>query len=132
MPRRNNRKHYKNEGKLGFDPNKYISGNGKKPMSPSPPKYAVCVSYENRPAANRHKAQKCTTKKRRAMKEIRQLERKADQVKVPQTHKTNNYASLETSQIVSTASCAQPAMAQITIKSIIGGIKHWIKTVLPA
>ena len=125
MPRRNNRRHYRQEGELGFNPKKYITGNGYHPVSA--PKYAVCVSYENRPAANRHKARNYTAKKRRAMQEIRQLERKAEQIMLPES--SAPVQPVTPISLPATKAAVSP-QSHNTIISIIGGIKNWIKAIL--
>ena len=100
MPRRNNRKRYKGEGTLGFNPYKYISGSG----------YGSCYGFNSgngsvrtfgrsgigragsispdvqriaradKPCSDRHKAHSYTQKKRRAMNEIRQMSKSAEKV----------------------------------------------------
>ena len=125
MPRRNNRRHYRHEGELGFNPKKYITGSGYRPASL--PKYAVCISYENRPAANRHKAQNYTAKKRRAMQEIRQLERKTEQIVLLES---NSHTQTITPIRLPVTQADESQQPHNIIISIIGGIKNWIKAIL--
>lgn len=120
MPRRNNRKHYKHEGELGFNPNKYITGSA---YHTNKPKYAVCVSHKSRPAANRHKARACSIKKKRALTQIWEMEQRAERVCLPED------AAPQTTELTLNASRDQEESA-ISIHSIIGGINHWIRTIL--
>ncbi|MBQ9662000.1 MAG: hypothetical protein IJV40_02470 [Oscillospiraceae bacterium] len=122
MPRRNKQRHYKHEGELGFNPRKYIAGSG---YRSGPSRYAVCIETESRPASNRHKAQKATARKRRAISEVYQMEKAANQVQIPQTHKANNYASEENS-----VQRPSPVATQNNRNTIIGGIKNWIRKIL--
>lgn len=74
MPRRNNRKRYKGEGKLGFNPNKYIGKAGSAGCSgPSPG--IQRVSTVSRPSSNRHKAHSDNKRKRRAREQLRQIQK---------------------------------------------------------
>lgn len=79
MPRHNNRKHYSNEGKLGFDPMKYIG------MHPSRngQTYRYPMRMEKKSDKNRfdrHKAHAPTKKQRRALAEIKQMHKNAELV----------------------------------------------------
>lgn len=142
MPRHNNRKHYPNEGKLGFNLEKYISKPGERPRHHSgysPVQLAQRVSYEPRPAQNRHKARSLTKKKRRAMEEVRRMQQTAQRVRT--TMKRPRYLQVDTPCTAPASS--RPSMTTIQSApvvtnlitsaqpiSIIGGIKKWLKKTL--
>ena len=80
MPRRNNRKRYKGEGYLGFNPNKYIgktvtadrtgdSSRANTALTPSIQR----VAFVSRPHYERHKAHSDNRRKRRAMESLRKM-----------------------------------------------------------
>ena len=152
MPRHNNRKRYPNEGKLGFNPEKYISKPGERPRhhsNYSPVQLAQRVSYEPRPAQNRHKARSLTRKKRRAMEEVRRMQQTAERVRIPARRRPAVNAQNSASQPVQAPAytvsphptlrptcapdahtCAPDKSTTITNAqptSIFGGIKEWLK-----
>ena len=87
MPRRNNRKHHKNEGSLGFNPDKYISrpgGGYSAPMKNTQRRISMNliqkIEYENKPSHYRHKAHSYNRRKSRAMNEIKRMQQSAARV----------------------------------------------------
>ena len=130
MPRRNNRKRYRHEGELGFNPDKYISGSGHYHHTPQRP--IVCTERTSRPAANRHKARNKTAKYRRAWNDISQMQQTADRVKMPQSLPLEMRTPVKLEQKQPTAGAAVATDTQKTITTIIGGIKKWIRTILHA
>lgn len=83
MPRRNNRKRLKREGTLGFNQEKYIDkvSYGHKISYGHGTKLDICfIERADRPYYDRHKAHSYTRKTRRAMNEIRQMNKTTDKV----------------------------------------------------
>lgn len=145
MPRRNNRKHYRNEGRLGFNPDKYISKPGDSSHHHhsrySPAQLAQSVSRDSRPSPNRHKARSVTRKKRRAMEEIRRMQQTAERVKTttsqPRRSPVNtpsvasshpSVATIQSAPVVST--CPTNPATNTSPTSIFGGIKKWLRKAL--
>ncbi len=121
MPRRNRRKHYPNEGRLGFNPNKYISGSGYH-ASNGQPRYAVRTESAPKPASDRHKARSCTKKKRRAMEEVYRIQESAGKVILPRNPKTTEQQSA--------VDLMKPTEWEENKITIFGGIRNWLKKTL--
>ena len=118
MPRGNRRKHYPNEGRLGFNPNKYISGSGYHAPK-GQPRYAVRTDSALKPTSDRHKARSCTKKKRRAMEEVYRMQESAGKVILPRTDEQ-----------LSAAEQMKPTEWEENKITIFGGIRNWLKRIL--
>lgn len=140
MPRHNNRKHYRNEGRLGFNPDKYISKPGdcsRHYIRYSPAQLAQSVSHDSRPSPNHHKARSVTRKKRRAMEEIRRMQQTAERVKTtisqPRRSPVNTPSVASSNPSVATIQSAPVVRSSPTNTSptsIFGGIKKWLRKAL--
>ena len=147
MPRRNNRKRYKGEGTLGFNPYKYISGSGCGNRSTCASGWSGTgcagsispdiqrIARANKPCSDRHKAHSYTRKKHRAMNEIRQMSKSAERVCASLSAQTPiPTPGISPESAVSEPMIREPAVyepvADSTVKptiTILGGIKEWLK-----
>lgn len=153
MPRRNRRKRCPNEGRLGFNPEKYIS----RPDATNAPNASAAVhlaqkvSYEPRSSQNRHKARSLTRKKQRALEEVRRMERTAERVvistKTPRRssvniHRSSDCSPQSTGRPLPQSTALPPAIPQAHHEAhpvpthsnqtfhFFRGIKKWLKRIL--
>ena len=89
MPRKNNRKHYEYEDRLGFNPNRYLASSHRNRSYGSTDihsavkaaqaaKRARRMLYDTKPSLDRHKARSSNRRKRRGFYMIRKMQRSAD------------------------------------------------------
>ena len=146
MPRRNNRKRLKREGSLGFNPSKYIgkaAGNGGAGTFASRSAeleaceaceaceiYEICINDRSeKPYYDRHKAHSYSQKQRRAMNDIRRMQKSAEKVRVfiptSPTVQLPEHSPAPTAGGIDTP-------AESTTTTILGGIVEWLRKTLHA